>query len=72
MQRLYFSMIVSGPRESGKSFFIRNLLLRKDMLYDVFKAPDYLIIICPNEHCNGDFANLETKKNSYLIENYSE
>jgi len=71
MPRLHFSMIVSGPRGSGKSLFVRNLLLRKDMLYDVFKKPNYIIVICPNVRTNGDYAELEKKENCFLVEKYT-
>lgn len=61
LPQLHFAMCVVGPRNRGKSLLIRNLLLRKDMLKNIFKSPNYQIIISPNIDVNGDFDEVEGK-----------
>lgn len=69
LPQLSFVMCINGPRGSGKSLLIRNLLLRDDMLKKTFKKPNYIIIISPSL-ANGDYDEVEGK-HVYKIENYS-
>lgn len=58
LPQLHFAACVVGPRGTGKSLMIRNLLLRDDMLKRVFKKPNYIIIISPSLF-NGDYDEIE-------------
>lgn len=68
--QLSFAACVVGPRNRGKSLLIQNLLERKDMLKEVFKLPNYVIIISPNIDVNGDFDNVKGK-NVYKYDAYN-
>jgi hypoxanthine phosphoribosyltransferase len=46
------------------------MLERKELLKDVFKAPNYLIIVSPNIDVNGDF-DMVKGKNVYKLNAYS-
>lgn len=59
LPELPFTMACVGPSRSGKSNCIRNLLLRRELMRDVF---DYIFIFCPSIDLNGDFDELGNKK----------
>lgn len=67
--QLHFTACIVGPRQRGKSVLIRNLLLRKDMMKNTFKNPNYIIIISPNIDVNGDYDEVEGK-HVYKYESY--
>jgi hypothetical protein len=60
LPQLFFTLIVAGPRGSGKSQLIRNMLLRNDMYKAIFK-PDHIFIFCPSLDLNGDFDDIKAK-----------
>lgn len=68
--QLSFTMCITGPRGAGKSLLIRNLLLRKDMLKNVFKKPNYIVIVCPSLS-NGDYDEVKGA-NVYKYESYNQ
>ena len=70
LPQLSFVMCISGPRGTGKSLLIRNLLLRKDMLKKVFGKPNYIIIISPSLQ-NGDYDEIKMGGHVFKIEEYS-
>jgi hypothetical protein len=55
-----FSVAFVGPSRSGKSNCIRNHLLRKDMLKNVF-GKNRIFIFCPSLDLNSDFDDIDTK-----------
>lgn len=59
LPELPFVMACVGPARSGKSNCIRNLLLRRELMRDVF---DYIFIFCPSIDLNGDFDELGNKR----------
>lgn len=60
LPQLFFTLIIAGPRGSGKSQLIRNLLLRPDMFKNVFK-PEHIFIFCPSLDLNGDYDDVKAK-----------
>lgn len=52
LPQIPFIQVISAPRKSGKSYLIKNLLLNKEMMRDLF---DYIIILNPSLDLNDDY-----------------
>lgn len=53
-----FSWLIVGSRKSGKSNFIRNVLLKKCYLGGFFN-PEHIFIFCPTVNLNRDYEALK-------------
>jgi hypothetical protein len=53
-----FSWLIVGSRKSGKSNFIRNILLKKCYLGGYFN-PEHIFIFCPTANLNRDYEALK-------------
>jgi hypothetical protein len=60
MPKPHFFGLINGPRNSGKSVFIRNLIKRKDMYASIFKNDD-IFIMSPSLDLNDDYEEIKTK-----------
>jgi len=61
--KLPFIMMVTGPKRTGKTTFIRNLFKE-----GILKEIDYVVVMAPTLHLNGDFDFLkEQKEMKYMM-----
>lgn len=67
LPQLHFFAVVAGPRGSGKSVLVRNLILRKDMLKPFFPN-DSIFIFSRSLDVNDDYAEVKTR---YKFHDYS-
>lgn len=63
-----FSWLVVGSRKSGKSNFIRNILLKKCYLSGFFN-PEHIFIFCPTVNLNHDYEALKVP-NDNIFEDF--
>lgn len=59
LPQLNFFCIITGPRGKGKSNLCKNLLLRHDMLRDIFE-PDCVFIFSASVDINHDYDDVKT------------
>jgi hypothetical protein len=61
LPKLSFSWLIVGARRSGKSNFIRNILIKECYLGKLFER-EHIFLFCPTVNLNNDFESLKIPK----------